>query len=382
MPQLVWKKLIGQERVKDVLCAAFANHSFGHAYLFAGAHGTGGLAAALEFGNALLCDGAEDVPCCQCDSCRQILMHNHPDLHLVLPLGFQKEHRASDGKLNETGWAFIADSCRQAINDPYLPADSAGMPSIPVEWIREVNHAIQRGSVKGRRNVVCIAGVDLLNVESANAMLKTLEEPPADTVILLVTERLQAVLPTLISRCQILRLGFVPQERIVEALGRATGLDAGDPRLAQAGQEALGSYTRARQLIEQPLDACTTIAGKLWDLSVDGDWLLIGPALDEIVEKNCGHGRDYHAAESILIALLHRVRAAFLEESGAKYISGQTPASEGQRRTIGAHQAETLLTECQKAIAAIRGWGNIQMVLVTVLFTMTEILHEQKHQPR
>jgi DNA polymerase III delta prime subunit len=376
MSKLKWQRLIGQERVKEALGAAFENRSFGHAYLFAGTEGVGGLAAALDFSAALLCENKTEAPCNSCESCRQLAGHNHPDFHLVMPLPFAKEHKASDGKLNETGWTFIAESCRAALADPYSTPDAAGMLSMPVEWLRETNHAILRGAVKNGCNVVCITGVDQLGKESANSMLKTLEEPPANTVILLVTERLQAVLPTLVSRCQIVRLGYLGAPVIAAALAALKGVDPADARLPQIAELAAGSFTKARTLLENPDDQNAFQANRIWQWCTQNDWAVIGPELDDMVENTLGNGRDYHTCERILIGLMHIGRTAFLPEdrAGRNYI-----LPTGNRiQTIGPEAAGRLLAACQDAISAIRGWGNMHLTLVTLLFEMTETLHEQK----
>jgi hypothetical protein len=126
MAQLVWKKLIGQQHIKDVLGAAFAKDSFGHAYLFCGEDGVGTFQAAVELALALLCEKSDEAPCYQCDSCRQLLNYNHPDFHCVFPVALQKEHKSSDKGLNEAGWSYLAEVCREKIANPYQAIEWSG----------------------------------------------------------------------------------------------------------------------------------------------------------------------------------------------------------------------------------------------------------------
>jgi DNA polymerase-3 subunit delta' len=224
--------------------------------------------------------------------------------------------------------------------------------------------------------------VDTLNKESANAMLKTLEEPPANTVIMLLTERLHSVLPTLVSRCQIMRLGYIPDEVLGEALSREHGLDRNDPRLRQALAEAGGSYATATAALAQPQDLYLDKAVALWRLCFANDWLAIGAALDRLVEDDLGFGRDYFGAERILAGLIQITRLCFLRkvDAGGKYISSAAIPADLPLPSLEPSAAGALMEACQQAIGAVRGYGNIQMILVTLLFSITELLHGKEQQ--
>ncbi len=223
--KLVWKHVVGQRRIRDTLGTAFENASLGHAYLFSGPVGVGKFQTALELAFALLCNSTEEVPCYKCDACRQILTYAHPDFHCVFPLSLSKEHKAGgdSSKLSDDGWKYIAEQTRFKIENPYTVTESR-IRHIPVEWIRELNHSIIRGTIQGNINVAIICDVDVMQAASANAMLKTLEEPPPNTIMFLLTPRPHAVLPTIRSRCQIIRFGSVAPDEATSALCRKTGL--------------------------------------------------------------------------------------------------------------------------------------------------------------
>ena len=106
---LLWKNLVGQDRVKEVLANAFTHEMLGHAYLFCGDEGTGKFAAALELSMALLCSDPGKAPCYACDSCTKVLRYAHPDFHVIMPVSLEKEHK-KDGKLSAEGWNFLASS--------------------------------------------------------------------------------------------------------------------------------------------------------------------------------------------------------------------------------------------------------------------------------
>ena len=287
---MVWHTLIGQERVKEMLGTAFSVGALGHAYLLCGEDGVGKFEAAFELALALLCSSDGDVPCRVCAPCRKALRNAHADLHILTPVSLDKEHKASDGRLSPGGWDFLSQTVRQRMDAPYIKPSFEGVPAIPVEWIKEVNHAIVRGPVEGNATVAIITGVDLMNKESANAMLKTLEEPPAGTFIFLTTALPQSVLPTIASRCQIVRFGLVSAPTIREALladGR-TGPDEAE----RAAHFAMGSPGRAFALVSNDQERAAAGARNFLSVCCAGDWQAVSSRIDTL-----SRSPDYHAHE-------------------------------------------------------------------------------------
>ena len=218
MAVLKWNKLVGQDRVKNVIGKAYQNGTLGHAYLFCGERGTGKFAAAVDLAMALLCQHEEARPCKRCPACKKADSYSHPDFHVIMPLVLQSEHKKEGGSLSDEGWALAATTAKRRISDPYRLTQYSGIPNIPVDWIREANEAIMRGGTEGPANVVIIDGVDTMSDKSANAMLKTLEEPPPGTVMILLTDKHHAVLPTIVSRCQTMRFTQLTPDQIKGAL--------------------------------------------------------------------------------------------------------------------------------------------------------------------
>ncbi len=375
VPSLTWKNLVGQERVKDALKHAFDRDALGHAYLFSGDAGTGKFQAAAELSMALLCDSEETVPCGKCDSCRQVRHYAHPDFHCVMPLELQKEHKGTGGKLSEEGWEHLNKVCRDRIAEPYRLPQGTGISTIPVEWIREVNHSILRGSVSGRRNVAVICGIDMMNRESANAMLKTLEEPPAETVILLCTERPHAVLPTILSRCQILRFGHIPPDDMSEALAKTFNTTENDSKLVSAVQCANGSLGRARLLLETPPDEYVKAALVILKASVEGNWDILTEALDEQLSD-----LDYGASERVFGYVIHLVRERLLHRYAVTENYFSSVSREAGLPEISTTAAEQVITLCREAVRAVRARGLVPLVLVTLVMSIMEIFDVEKCQ--
>src|SRR5947208_4805703 len=166
---MVWDRIRGHDAARRQLLAAHTRGRLAHAFLFAGPPGAGKRLFATEFAKALLCDRppAPLTACDRCPSCAQVAAGTHPD-------------------------AFTARK----------PEDKH---DLPVEVVREFCANLGRKPAKGVRKVGVIEDADDLNDESANCFLKTLEEPPPGAVLVLLASDSERQLPTILSRCQVVR---------------------------------------------------------------------------------------------------------------------------------------------------------------------------------
>ena len=378
--KLTWKRLVGQRHAKEMLAAALSGDALGHAYLFCGDPGTGAFQAALELSMALLCSNDGEAPCYECEACQKALRNAHPDFHVILPVCLEKEHKGADGKLSRDGWNFLSESALKKIADPYGPFKHPGIPSIPVEWVKEVNHAVARGPVSAATAIVLIDGVDIMNKESANAMLKTLEEPPPGTLIICITARPHAVLSTIVSRCQTVRFGWAPPDLIREAVGRRYGASVTENIQADALRYCGGSLGRAFDLCENPPAQVTDEAKGLLEKCANGDWLAIAARVDALARG------DYESCEQLFLHLIYRIRSEFLQKivpSTTYFDDGGVQSGGGENRASSlciAHPetASRCMAICQEALAGVRAYGNVSIILVNCLFSFMEIMHEQK----
>lgn len=236
MTRCVWDDLVGQSKVAGFLKRITAQDKVGHAYLFVGAPGSGKKTAALSLACALYCD---DGGCGQCAACTRVRRRSHPDLHLVEPEGTA---------------GYLAEQVRQIIHDVSLA---------PVE---------------GPYKIYIFESADLFNDASANAFLKTLEEPPDDVVIILMAHTYDRVLPTIASRCQVVRFRRIPPSEAAGVLVSQTGADLQEATAALAA--AGGVVARARDFLGSPSRRAArgVILRVLKDLPVMDDHDVLGAA--------------------------------------------------------------------------------------------------------
>jgi hypothetical protein len=375
IPKTNWPHCAGQRHVKEVLEAAVAGGSLGHAYLFSGMEGCGKFAAALDLTLALHCEARDSRPCMKCASCTKVLHYAHPDFHVVVPVVLSREKKQeNDDGITEEGSKEISKKIAERIADPYMTPCYEKVPKIPVEVIRDLSHTILRGPHEKGPNIAVFDEIDSLNKESANSMLKLLEEPPAGTVLLLLTDRPGDVLPTIVSRCQILRFSWCLPDEIRTALCSRFSAAPDDPRLEAVVHT--GSLGRSIYLWEHPSDEIRKEADALWDLCSADKWQEIGSAVDRL-----GEIKDFSMHENFFMEIMQRVRNSFLRElDGTENLfSGITSCTaQDQRGTVPHEAAVRLLELCERSIAAVKAHANITLVLAHFAVALTETLHGEK----
>lgn len=225
------------------LAQALASHR-GHALLVHGAPGVGAMAFALTLAQAWLCesDATPARPCGRCGSCRLVQSRVHPDLTVLMPEALRREH----------DWPLPDD---RADAD-----DSKRKPSrqIRIDEVRLLIDRCTRTSARGRGKVALLHPADALNAASANALLKTLEEPAPGTRLLLTTADPAALLPTVRSRCQSLRLAEPTTEVAMAWLQAQGAADADGARVLLAA--CSGRPLDALALLQAGVDARAWVA--------------------------------------------------------------------------------------------------------------------------
>jgi hypothetical protein len=383
MPQQIeWKKLIGQSKVKETLAQAYRGGHLGHAYLFCGPEGVGKFQAALELSLALHCEHPGIVPCYECDSCRKLLNYADPDFHCVFPVALESNHKSgSQGSdLSEEGWNYINEITMARLANPYQVSGTK-LLNIPIDWIRELNESIMRGSTSGKINIAVIGDVDLMQAGAANAMLKTLEEPPPKTLMLLLTKNLFSTPPTIRSRCQVIRFGTISGSELSAGLCGKFSFPENDQKLKQIIVCSGGSFGIACSLVDESMDIYFEQASTLFRICVaDTPPDVFTMTIEKVLNAVCSNSQDYLSAEKLLKAFFQIVRAIFFHNMGYKenyfigILKNDTPAPQ-----IDAGTTIALRAECESALSAIQARGNINLVVITFLMTIVELFHGEKY---
>jgi DNA polymerase-3 subunit delta' len=245
----MWSNVIGQSRVKRILQTALEHEKLPGAYLFSGPEGTGKDATAIELAKVVNClaplqNGTE--ACEQCANCLSIASLASPIVTFVHALARDIESPGESNQKAEDLEA-IREQIAAKAADPYHDIEIPRATSIQIGQIRELRLALSRSLSGGTKRVVILSEADMMNVQAQNAFLKSLEEPHANTLLILTSSNPSRLLPTIASRCQDIRFDILPAAEIEQALIEREELPS-----AQAGflaRLSAGSYSQARSLI-------------------------------------------------------------------------------------------------------------------------------------
>ncbi|NLK90035.1 MAG: DNA polymerase III subunit delta' [Clostridiales bacterium] len=182
---MVFEGIVGQERVLEKLGKDLESNQTVHAYLFEGEKGLGKKSIALKLASALVCRNDGQRPCGRCNSCIKASSGNHPDIGIIE---------------NDKG-------------------------VIRIDEIRELINEMQLKPYESKRKVCIICDADKMNMWAQNALLKTLEEPPSYATIVLLTVNSNSLFPTIVSRCQVIKLHPADPETIEHHLIKNMGVE-------------------------------------------------------------------------------------------------------------------------------------------------------------
>ncbi len=265
---MAFEEVLGQEGALAVIGRSLERGRVPHAYLFVGPESVGKRLAALGLARYLNCLSGGESPCKGCVSCLKMRRGNHPDVMVV----------ERDGDY------------------------------IRIEQIRELVRRAQLRPFEGRWKVFIINDAHAIYRDAFPSLLKTLEEPPGETVIILITHNLQAVPATIISRCQRVRFCELGEEALRKIVERERGKGAGDAALGISlarGRADLALSERAGEFLERREEALQILEG----LSRSGRGEALGMVIPERPSRE--------SARELLEWLLSLVRDLLALRNGA-----------------------------------------------------------------
>jgi DNA polymerase-3 subunit delta' len=308
----MWQ-VTGQPRAVGLLRHSLDTDRLAHAYLFVGPAHVGKLALATSLAQALNCEH-DQRPCGECNSCRRILAGAHADVQII-------------ARLNHAG-------------------DQGSKKEIAIGQIRELQQAAGLQPYEGKHRVFIVEGAEHLNEESANCLLKTLEEPPAGVVIVLLAVSEDRLLPTIVSRCQRIELPPVPPQAVERELTENRGVAADRARLLS--RICRGGIGWALSAALDP-SICDERAAMLAELQELGHATL-DARFDFAGKLAAQFGRNREAAEETLTLWLEWWRDIMLVKAGCPELI----TSIDQEPTLEQHTENYSLAEIRRFMEAIR----------------------------
>lgn len=245
-----FSEVIAHKSVKEKLTANAREGRVSHAQLFLGPEGAGNLALALAYAQFLVCEQREASDSCgHCPSCVKMSKLVHPDVSFSYPVAGKEKIK------NPKSIDFVEEWRKAVIQNPYIGY---------AEWVEELDIENKQGlisvdeaadilrrlslkAVEAPYRIVIIWCPEKMNVQSANKLLKIIEEPPVDTVFLLIASQYEQLLPTITSRTQLVKVNRLRDDELTSALVERNGLARDEAK--KIAHRADGSYRQAQLIL-------------------------------------------------------------------------------------------------------------------------------------
>jgi len=367
--------VLNQEIPKRILWGALKKDMLASAYLFYGEAGTGKWALALELAKAINCENLQIPPkagnenqarilcletCDDCFSCRKIDKLIHPDVKVIFPVPSVKTQEEMERFKKEK------------IKDSYTIVKFEKNVNIPVDQIRQMQKELCLKPFEGKRKVVIITEVENMHPSSANSLLKTLEEPPPDSNLILTTTDINRLLPTVVSRCQQIRFGKIPSPLIEKRLKERYLIP--EEKASFYAKISKGSLGKATDFMDGEKENVRQDAIGLLETSVERDTAKIIQKVDEL-QKRWDKNSILEMFE-FLISLFRDIYLT-LETSGKEKLLNYDIASEVVKLTEKFNR-QNKVEEALKVVDQIRmdcktRNANLKLALLTLCFELRDL---------
>mgnify|MGYP001268330143 FL=1 len=383
---MYFKEVLGQEKLKKFLMESIREDTVPHAQLFLGPKGSANLALALAFAQYLACKNKQQEDACgTCSSCVKHLKFVHPDLHFVFPVATTsrvKTKPISKNFLSE--WRSLLDENMYFSVFDWLKhigvENKQGLISV-----EESAHVLKDLSLKpyeSETRIMLIWMPEKMNIQAANKLLKIIEEPPQKTFFLLVAESTENMLPTVLSRTQLLK---VPRNSDQEVLNYLTNRGVEQGKAKMISNLVDGNINEALQLAEHVEDSEQNTLNFVHWMRLCFSALQVKD-IDKLVqwsEMMAKAGRENQ--KSFLLFVSNVMRDALLKNYGVEKmmkmnVSGHNFTMEKFAPYIHAENCIEIISELNLAQLHIERNANPRILFLDTSFKIARLLHKKLNQ--
>jgi DNA polymerase III subunit delta' len=375
---MAWDKVIGQTALKKQLVELIAHNRLSHALLFLGREGSGSLPLAIAFAQYLVCEKTQhqalEAPCGECAACTKAAQLVHPDIHFSYPTVTKKagEKPIATDFINE--WReFVKLNPYGNLFDwiELIKEKENSQGKITAEECNDIIRKLSLKSFESPWKVLILWLPELMGNEG-NKLLKLIEEPPANTLLILVSENEAGLLPTIVSRCQLIKIPLLENAEIEQALIERNNTAA--PIAHQLAPLCEGSYREALQLAQH--------AEEDWQHLVR-EWLnaiiKTGPvAQTKWVEEVSRLGREKQ--KQFIRYFNHLLQQALhLRVLGDRHLIGEKEKDFADRlnRIAGVEQQEAIIQELDRAHYQIERNANAKILFHALTIKLYHIIQDK-----
>lgn len=383
---MLFSHIIGQQAAKNRLIRTVAEQRIPHAQLFRGPEGIGKLALAIAYAQYICCENRSAADSCgKCPSCVKFAKLAHPDLHLVFPV--IKPANKSSVVCDD----FVADFREQVLATPYFGvdewyariSDDAKQGMIYANESQEIIRKLSLKTYESEYKVMIIWLPEKMNNQCSNKLLKILEEPPAKTVFLLVSNHPDEIITTILSRTQHINIPRLETGEIVTALLTRPGMEITQHDALNTARIANGSFLAALNLLKegdekkQNFDRFVTVMRLAWKVGNQkdhGSLKTLKRWSDEMAASSVGRERQ----KGFLTYSQHLIRENFiynLRNEDLNYLNtGEMAFSRNFSPYINEKNVEALVEEFSLAERHIEQNVNAKMVFFDLMLKIILLL--------
>ena len=375
-----YKDIIGLDSIKEYLAKTISSGKLPHAQLFVGTEGSGALPLAIAYAQQILCSTSKNKDACAL-KCDKLV---HPDLHFSFPI------TTTDSVKRNPISDFFLPKWREIIQtNPYMSL-FGWMQYLGVENKQglinkaEAENIAKKLSVKsfeGGYKVMLIWMAEKLHNSAANQLLKLIEEPPENTIFILIAEEEEQIIKTIRSRCQALYIPKISEENMVKALVERVGIS--DNEAVKIAHQANGNFNKALQLVHK--NGNEAIFEKWFITWIRAAFLATNPAVIENLidwsNEIASSGREMQ--KQFLQYCLQFFRQALLLNYKADklvYLETETPNFDLKKFAPFVHSKNILAINqtINEAIYHVERNGNPKMLFLDISMKLTKLLHTKE----
>ena len=383
---MYFKEVLGQEKLKKFLMESIREDTVPHAQLFLGPKGSANLALALAFAQYLACKNKQQEDACgTCSSCVKHLKFVHPDLHFVFPVA-----TTSNVKTKPVSKNFLSEWRSLLDENPYFSL---------IDWLKLIGVENKQGLISVEESTNVLKDLSLkpyesetrimliwmpekMNIQAANKLLKIIEEPPQKTLFLLVAESTENMLPTVLSRTQLLK---VPRNSDQEVLNYLTNRGVEQGKAKMISNLVDGNINEALQLAEHVEDSEQNTLNFVHWMRLCFSALQVKD-IDKLVqwsEMMAKAGRENQ--KSFLLFVSNVMRDALLKNYGVEKmmkmnVSGHNFTMEKFAPYIHAENCIEIISELNMAQLHIERNANPKILFLDTSFKIARLLHKKLNQ--
>lgn len=365
------EELLGQERLVSHFGSLIEANQLPHALLLTGEEGGEALPLAFVLARQILCEHrtSEGLPCGICQSCRQMDVLQHPDLAMVFPVIKSGDIKETTSDLYFSTFMELMGQAKRFSEEEWRDMQSAGNKQLQI-LVAEADrliHFTSLRSFKSQYQVIIIWEPEIMRTETANKLLKLLEEPPAGVVFIMVSHEPQKLLPTITSRLQRVSVPRIPEDILVEHLISKEGFES--QKAEKIGHLAQGNLYRALKLEQNDGEVVShRDALELLKLPLSRNPKIFLDYAQEIAK------RDRPEVVALLDALPLALREILALQHGDYDVQFLSPSLKETAKSVATvislDNFPILMEEVGSARMEVVQNGNIQMVIFDLLLTL------------